>query len=108
MTCLDFHPRESILASGSRDCTVKLFDYSKASAKKAMKTIGDAEHISTLAFHPTGDYLLVGCDQPIIRLYDANTAQCFTGMAPNQQHQDVITSVNWSKDGRVRNIYLIL
>lgn len=38
VTCLEFHPRDSILASGSRDCTVKLFDFSKAAAKKAFKT----------------------------------------------------------------------
>lgn len=34
---LEFHPKEQILASGSRDCTVKLFDISKASVKKAHK-----------------------------------------------------------------------
>lgn len=38
VTCLEFHPRDPILASGSRDCTVKLFDFSKAAAKKAFKT----------------------------------------------------------------------
>ena len=54
VTCLKFHPKEAILASGSRDCSVKIFDYSKASAKKAMRTITDAEQISDIAFHPTG------------------------------------------------------
>ena len=39
VTCLEFHPRDAILASGSRDCTVKLFDFSKAAAKKAFKTL---------------------------------------------------------------------
>lgn len=34
---LEFHPKEPVLASGSRDCTVKLFDISKASVKKAHK-----------------------------------------------------------------------
>lgn len=34
---LEFHPKEQILASASRDCTVKLFDISKASVKKAHK-----------------------------------------------------------------------
>ncbi|KAL0181063.1 hypothetical protein M9458_023469, partial [Cirrhinus mrigala] len=29
VTCLAFHPTEQILASGSRDYTLKLFDYSK-------------------------------------------------------------------------------
>jgi WD40 repeat protein len=31
VTCLEFHPKESFLASGSSDFTIKLFDYSKAS-----------------------------------------------------------------------------
>lgn len=36
---LEFHPKEQILASGSRDCSVKLFDISKASVKKAHKVM---------------------------------------------------------------------
>ena len=51
---MEFHPSQPILASGSRDCTVKLFDYSKVSAKKASRTICDASHIETLSFHPNG------------------------------------------------------
>lgn len=39
VTCLAFHPTEQILASGSRDYTLKLFDYSKPSAKRAFKHI---------------------------------------------------------------------
>lgn len=39
VTCLAFHPTEQILASGSRDYTLKLFDYSKPSAKRAFKYI---------------------------------------------------------------------
>lgn len=37
VTHLEFHPKEQVLASASRDCTVKLFDISKASVKKAHK-----------------------------------------------------------------------
>ena len=54
VTCLDFHPKENLLASGSRDCSVKLFDFSKASAKKAMRTIQDASPVTALSYHPTG------------------------------------------------------
>jgi len=39
VTCLEFHPNKPILASGSRDCNVKFFDYSKITVKKASKTI---------------------------------------------------------------------
>lgn len=49
VTCLEFHPREPVLASGSRDSTIKFFDYSKASLKKAYKTIT----VSLLLFYPS-------------------------------------------------------
>lgn len=39
VTCLEFHPKETVLCSGSKDNTIKLFDISKASVKKAFKTI---------------------------------------------------------------------
>ena len=39
ITCLEFHPREQILISGSRDTNIKMFDFSKTSAKKAFKTL---------------------------------------------------------------------
>jgi len=39
VTCLEFHPNKPILASGSRDCHVKFFDYSKVTVKKAFKII---------------------------------------------------------------------
>jgi len=39
VTTLEFHPKELILASGSNDFTIKLFDFSKTSVRKAYKTI---------------------------------------------------------------------
>ena len=39
MTSVEFHPSALVLASGSKDCTVKLFDISKPSVKKAYRSI---------------------------------------------------------------------
>lgn len=39
VTCLEFHPNRPILASGSRDRQVKLFNYSKKNVNYAFKTI---------------------------------------------------------------------
>lgn len=39
VTCLQFHPKEQILISGSRDYTVRLFDYSRTSVKKAFRVL---------------------------------------------------------------------
>lgn len=39
VTCLQFHPKEQILISGSKDFTVRLFDYSRTSVKKAFRVL---------------------------------------------------------------------
>jgi len=100
VTCLKFHPKQNMLASGSRDCTIKLFDYSKVSAKKSMRSICDASHIECLTFHPSGDYLAVGVMQPVTRVYDVNTGQCFVASNPIHQHQGSVVSVDWSSNGK--------
>jgi cleavage stimulation factor subunit 1 len=100
VTCLQFHPKEAILASGSNDFTIKLFDYSKASAKKAFKTITDAAPVNCMSFHPSGDYLVAGTSAPVIRMYDTTTAQCFVSAIPHHQHSAAITSICWSNCGK--------
>ncbi len=88
VTCVDFHPDSSlqILASGSKDYTIKFFDFSNPSVKKAQRSIPvcyiilsafscylscsnvlsfvflskEASPIKTLNFHPSGSYILVG------------------------------------------------
>lgn len=100
VTCLEFHPKESLLASGSNDFTIKLFDFSKASAKKAFKTITDAAPITCMSFHPTGDYLVSGTSTPVIRLYDVATTQCFVSSVAHHQHTAEVTALKWSNDGK--------
>lgn len=39
VSCVQFHPTELLLASGSHDQTIKLYDYSKPSVKRALKSI---------------------------------------------------------------------
>ncbi|XP_070390317.1 cleavage stimulation factor subunit 1 isoform X2 [Dermacentor albipictus] len=101
VTCLEFHPREQILASGSRDYTVKFFDYSKPSVKRAFKTIHEAEMVRALAFHPSGDFVLVGTQHPTIRLYDVNTAQCFVSSIPSDQHKGPINAIRYNNSGKL-------
>lgn len=56
VTTLAFHPKEQVLISGSRDFTIKIFDYSKPSAKRAHKTIQESEHVHFVSFHPSGEF----------------------------------------------------
>ena len=101
ITTLAFHPFEPILASGSRDYTVKFFEYAKPSTKKAFKYIQEAEQIRCISFHPNGDWLLVGTNNPTLRLYRVETSQCFISSNPSDHHKSSITSVEWSPNARV-------
>lgn len=103
VTCLEFHPHEQVLISGSRDFTVKLFDFSKPSVKRAFKTIQEAEVVRCMSIHPSGDYLLVGTQQSTLRLYDVHTTQCFVSSCAEDQHKAPITMVKYSPNA---NLYV--
>lgn len=61
----------------------------------------EAEPLKCIAFHPSGDYLVVGTQHPVVRLYDVNTMQCFVCSFPSHQHTNSITCVKWSQDAKV-------
>lgn len=101
ITCLEFHPREQILISGSRDTNIKMFDFSKTSAKKAFKTLTDAEQVTSMSIHPSGDFLAVTTEGPVVRFYDINSGQCYVCPYPREHHTGPLTSVRYSADARV-------
>ena len=39
--------------------------------------------------------------QPVIRMYDITTSQCFVASNPAHQHSDSVTSIKWSPDGKL-------
>jgi len=100
VTCLEFHPKQALLASGSRDANIKIFDYAKSSTKKASTIISDAIPIRCFSFHPSGDFLAVGTDQMAVRVYDINTAQCYVNPFVQQHHTDRVSTTHWSQDAR--------
>eukprot|EP00057_Strongylocentrotus_purpuratus_P032508 XP_787885.3 PREDICTED: cleavage stimulation factor subunit 1 [Strongylocentrotus purpuratus] len=101
ITALDFHPSWPILVSGGKDCTVKLFDFSKSTVKKSAKSIQEVSPIRFTTFHPCGDFLLVATEHPTLRLYDVNTAQCFVSCHPNDQHKGMLNMMEYSPLGNM-------
>ncbi|KAI5330274.1 hypothetical protein L3X38_029672 [Prunus dulcis] len=110
---LDFHPQNTVLISGSKDNTIKFFDFSKMTAKRAFRVIQDTHNVRSVSFHPSGDFLLAGTDHPIPHLYDINTFQCY--LSANSPEIDVNGAINQvrysatggmyvtaSKDGTIR------
>jgi cleavage stimulation factor subunit 1 len=101
VTCLEFHPTEQILFSGAGDSTIKIYDFTKPSVKRALKTIQETAPLRCLALHPSGDFLLAATEQTTIRLYDVHTSQCFVSAVANDQHRDSVTCMKYSGTGSV-------
>ncbi|KAI9173828.1 hypothetical protein LWI28_007180 [Acer negundo] len=95
---LDFHPQSTVLISGAKDHTIKFFDFSKATAKRAFRVIQDTHNVRSVSFHPSGDFLLAGTDHPIAHLYDVNTFQCYLS-ANIPEINGAINQVRYSSTG---------
>jgi cleavage stimulation factor subunit 1 len=90
-----------VIISASADCTIKFFDFTKASIKRSFKTITDTHNVRSIHMHPSGEYLLAGTDHNQIRMYDLNTMQCFTSPNPQDHHFGPINQVRYSSDGKL-------
>ena len=99
VTSLNFHPTEPFLISTSTDRTIKFFQYSNATYRRAYTALHDAFAVRDAAVHPSGDWLIAATDHPVVRLYDLHTLQCFMAPEAAGQHADAVRSVAWSDDG---------
>ena len=116
VTDMAFHPFDSFVASASRDKSVVVFNYRLAQDSRQFhdtkRTIAEVSAVRTLAWHPTGDAMLVGTDHPMVRLYDMPTLKSYTARRHGDHHHDVINHVEWapgasvyatcSKDGSIK------
>lgn len=96
-----FHPSRSFLASCSQDATIKFFEYSRSSTKRAFRTIRESANVRSIDFHPSGDYLLAGTADPLVRLYDCSSFQPFTSSQTSKHHFAAINQVRWSPHATV-------
>ncbi|XJO75133.1 hypothetical protein BDV3_005853 [Batrachochytrium dendrobatidis] len=103
---IQFHPNGNVLASGSDDCQIKLFDMNKMHVKRAFRYLPDAYPIRSIRFHPSGDYLISGTDHHAVRIYDIHTMKCFIPSNPADNHNGGIlnglpaTSIVFSKNSK--------
>ncbi|MBN3925798.1 serine/threonine-protein kinase [Nostoc sp. NMS4] len=91
-------PNRGILASGSWDNTIKLWDVN--TGKEIRTLTGHANWVNSVAFSPDGKFLASGSADCTIKLWQVNTGieiQTFTG------HSDSISSVAYSPRTPVTN-----
>lgn len=64
------------------------------------RTKKDTQPVNSIDFHPSGDFLLAGTQDPHVRVYDIHTLQCYTNN--NQQrthhHLGAITQIQYAPE----------
>ena len=89
-----YSPDSKILASGSHDGTVRLWDTSGVEAFTSLE--GNGEKILSVAFTPNGDRLVAGTDGGCIIVWDTKTRKL--ALPPAHLHTGMVQSVAVSPD----------
>ena len=93
--CIAFSSDGRILASGSLDKTIRLWDVSTG---KLLHTLtGHKEEVHSVSFDPDGRILASGSLDKTIRLWDASTGKPLHTLTG---HKELVYSVSFSPDGK--------
>jgi len=85
-----------ILASGSGDYTIKLWDLQ---LEKSLQTLyGHTSWVWSIAFHPNGTKLVSASYDQTVKLWDVNTGECLKTF---QEHSNPVVCVTYSPDGKL-------
>ncbi|KAJ5675395.1 NACHT and WD40 domain protein [Penicillium macrosclerotiorum] len=91
-----FSPDGRLLASGSRDKTVRLWDPVTGALTQTLE--GHSDSVQSVAFSPDGQLLASGSDDKTVRLWDPVTGALTQTL---EGHSSSVQSVAFSPDGRL-------
>jgi coronin-1B/1C/6 len=99
----DFNPfNDYILASGSVDCTVKIWGIPEGGLKESVSeplvTLdGHQKKVGLVQFHPTANNVLAtACVGPLVKLWDIEKGACRSTI---EGHKDTIQGLSFNRDG---------
>ena len=95
---LAFQPNSYLLASASRDKTVRIWDVGDINNLRHVRTLRHADHVYSVAWSPDGRTLASASGDGTVRLWNPNNGINFAVL---RGHTQAVRSVAWSPDGRI-------
>ena len=95
---LAFKPNSYLLASGSNDKTVRIWDVGNNSRQHVRTLRGHTESIWSVAWSPDGRTLASASSDGTVRLWNPNNGINFAVL---RGHTEAVYCVAWSPDGRI-------
>ena len=96
---LAFKPNSYLLASGSRDKTIRIWDVRDRDNLRHVRTLrGHTEDITELAWSPDGRVLASASGDGTVRLWNPNNGINFAVL---RGHTEAVYSLAWSPDGSI-------
>lgn len=90
-----FSPNNQLLASGSSDGTIKVWDIISGACLQTLE--GHKKSINSVIFCPNGHRLTSGSSDSTIRVWDIDSGVCLQTL---EDHESVVKSVVFSPDGQ--------
>ena len=95
---LAFKPNSYLLASGSYDKTIRIWDVEDRDNLRHVRTLrGHTDYVISVAWSPDGSTLASASDDGTVRLWNPNNGINFAVL---RGHTDEVNCVAWSPDGR--------
>ncbi|KAJ5370407.1 nuclear distribution protein nudF [Penicillium cataractarum] len=97
VTCIAFHPMYSTLASGSEDCTIKIWDWENGELERTLK--GHSRSVTDLDFggQKGNELLASSSDDLTIKIWDPTND--YTNIRTLSGHDRCVTAVRFLRSG---------
>ncbi|KAH7398227.1 hypothetical protein BKA66DRAFT_483359 [Pyrenochaeta sp. MPI-SDFR-AT-0127] len=95
VTSIAFSPDGQLVASGSHDETVRLWEVATGSCRSVLE--GHTDGVTSIAFSPVGQLVASGSYDETVRLWEVATGSCRSVL---EGHTSRVTSIAFSPDGQ--------